>query len=161
MRLFGKSKKILPGTNLWQDRVAARIASVVITIQNHFAVFLTKQTAKFSASSLKLIVGLFILCWFSASMYFFATGFTNEKEYNSIYIARLKHPSFVVNRSRAKPDYALVVTDGEYKKIRQFREYMDSLGKYASEIYDSILLNRPGLMDSITVLEQIYSQQKK
>ncbi len=40
--------------------------------------------------------------------------------------------------------------------ISQFRYYLDSLKKFQSLEYDSILQARPGLMDSMQMLEQFY-----
>ena len=54
------------------------------------------------------------------------------------------------------------VAERDYQSIASFKHYMDSLnkslnGKYQ---YDSILQARPGLMDSVQVLEQLYLSQK-
>lgn len=54
-----------------------------------------------------------------------------------------------------------VVTAATYKRFQQFRKYMDSLRICDTVHYDSILLARPGLMDTVLILEKIYLQQQK
>lgn len=58
-------------------------------------------------------------------------------------------------------DEVLVVSPVLYKRLQEFRSYMDSLRVYSKQVYDSIMHARPGLMDSVFFLEQIYSEQKR
>lgn len=53
------------------------------------------------------------------------------------------------------------VDEETWLQIKQFRNYMDSLKQKARNEYDSILQARPGLMDSVQMLEQIYLSQKQ
>lgn len=50
-----------------------------------------------------------------------------------------------------------------YQQIEAFEQYMDSLQQTPTGIKtrDSILQARPGLMDSITMLKEIYNYQTK
>jgi hypothetical protein len=50
----------------------------------------------------------------------------------------------------------------QFKKIQQFRFYIDSLAsdKSGKAILDSILKIRPGLIDSLTALETMHQLQK-
>lgn len=45
-----------------------------------------------------------------------------------------------------------------YLKVHLFKEYMDSLARSATgkAVYDSILISRPGLMDSVRFIENNY-----
>lgn len=56
----------------------------------------------------------------------------------------------------------LLVTEEDIKQVRAFRLFMDSLHltPNGKPIYDSILTNRPGLMDTISMLEQLYLLQQ-
>lgn len=56
-----------------------------------------------------------------------------------------------------------IITKEEFKKIEHFKKYTDSLAgsPAGKEIYDSILISRPGLIDSIILLENIYHSQIK
>ncbi|MGN9390548.1 hypothetical protein ACTMSB_16165, partial [Enterococcus faecalis] len=53
------------------------------------------------------------------------------------------------------------IDEQTYLQIQDFRKYMDSLKLNRTNEYDSILQARPGLMDSVQVLEQIYLSQKQ
>jgi len=156
-----KSKTVLSKANASQDLLAIKIARAGIKIQNLFATFLAKQTAKLSASKLKIIVVLFIIAWLIAIMYFISSDFANVKPHNTVYISHLKHPSLAGRTVSEKSIPVFTITEDEFKEMQLFRKYMDSLGKHAIKSYDSILLSRPGLMDSILILEQMYNHQKK
>lgn len=56
-----------------------------------------------------------------------------------------------------------IITKEEYKKIEHFKNYMDSLAGSASgkKVYNCILTGRPGLIDSIILLENIYQSKIK
>ena len=49
------------------------------------------------------------------------------------------------------------------EKITSFRKYMDSLGRSPTgkKMHDSIVLNRPGLLDSLTIIENYYYSHLK
>jgi hypothetical protein len=51
----------------------------------------------------------------------------------------------------------------EFEKIVRFHRYMDSLGRspIGKKLHDSILHYRPGLLDSITIVEHYYHSQFK
>ena len=53
------------------------------------------------------------------------------------------------------------VDEQTYLQIQDFRKYMDSLKLNRANEYDSILQARPGLIDSVQALEQIYYSQKQ
>jgi len=61
-----------------------------------------------------------------------------------------------------KKETTTLLTAEVYQRLQLFRKYMDSLHKNSKWIYDSILLARPGMMDSVAILEKMYlSQQNK
>ena len=53
------------------------------------------------------------------------------------------------------------VDEETFYKMQGFKKYMDSLKQNKSKQYDSIMQARPGLMDSVQVLEEIYYSQKQ
>ncbi len=58
---------------------------------------------------------------------------------------------------------AATITKQEYQRIEYFRHCMDSLARSPSgkAIYDSILNQHAGIMDSVAFLEKIYQSQTK
>ncbi len=152
-----KTKTILSGSNPLQDKLATRIAGAVLKIQTLFSSFLSKITANLSARSLKIIVIFFSTGWFAVSVYFIASAFVNDAPRSTVQISHLKTPSIIKSRTKEKLSSSNVITDEEYKEIQQFQKYMDSLRQCSKQNYDSILSGRPGLMDSIILLEQMYN----
>lgn len=87
---------------------------------------------------------------------------------NAVLIAE-KRPVFKIDRARILnlnqqrdivPDTEILVDEDTWQKIQVFKQYMDSLRLSESKKYDSIILSRPGLMDSIAMVEELYYSQK-
>jgi len=78
---------------------------------------------------------------------------------NAVKIEQINFPKYDHREDKER----IIITKKDYQSITIFRSYMDSL--YTSEEgknqYDSILQARPGLMDSVQLLEQIYLLQQK
>ncbi|MCW3106875.1 MAG: hypothetical protein JWQ09_1381, partial [Segetibacter sp.] len=55
----------------------------------------------------------------------------------------------------------LSISKKEFEKIKKFKSYLDSLTKSKSgkRIHDSITANRPGLIDSLSIVENLYQSQ--
>ena len=103
----------------------------------------------------------FCASWFAVSVYFIASAFVNDASRSTVQISHLKTASPVNNRIKEKITTPIIITEDEYKEIQQFRKYMDSLRQCSKQNYDSILSDRPGLMDSVILLEQMYNHQKQ
>jgi hypothetical protein len=77
-----------------------------------------------------------------------------------IRIERISVPKYYNNKDESvHPD--VIVTKREHEEMQEFQRYMDSLHKSntGKAIYDSIMMNRPGLLDSVNMLEEIYQSQ--
>ena len=55
----------------------------------------------------------------------------------------------------------MVITESEYRKLENARLYIDSLKMNTVKLYDSLVQQRPGLIDSLNKALEIYHQQKK
>lgn len=164
MRLFKKRKKnIEPNNNAISDKVAGRIAGVGIKIQKTFADFMNTIFSGMPAGKLKIILVIFCICGGGYSIYLIGDtifGSANKKPILKI------DPIEVPRHYNRAGDEMLIpenyVDQETYKQIKDFQRYMDSLklDKKGRIIYDSILLNRPGLMDSAKLLEEIYLSQQ-
>jgi hypothetical protein len=162
MKLFGRGKrkeiKALPG----RDKLAGRIVSMILKIQNGFAGLMSRATKNLSIAAMKWTLLLFTLTGSGLSIYFISLAISKKKN-AVIKPDRLQVPQYY-DRSGdpiIMPD--LLILPEEHEEMRQFQHYMDSLrsSKTGKLLYDSIILNRPGLMDSIRVLEEIYQSQNK
>lgn len=129
-------------------------------LQDGWAKWMTKHTAKFSRRTWMVLLILFVLSTATYNVYLAATSFTGEKG-GAITITPIKKPKHATEAGDANTGAALV-SEAEYDRIQKFRMYMDSLARSPSGkiLYDSITHQRPGLMDSVWFIENYYQQLK-
>jgi hypothetical protein len=157
----GNIKNKVSDSNTLHDQVAKKIAAIYIRAETAFAVFLTKRTSNLSSTKLKIIFLSFCASWFSVSMYFIWDALWENGPEKRLNILHFKAPKNNVKDFELKPKESQLLTIQEYLEVIAFRKYMDSLKNHDKKYHDSILLTRPGLMDSLTKLEQMYYQTKK
>ncbi len=139
--MFRRKKKVV-SENVLQDKVAGKIAGGLILLQTKFSDRMNK---------LKNLKGLLIgFCVLSAglSIYFFVDAIVSKPK------ARFSIDQVKVPKHFDKSGDEIMeseMPDDIYQQIQDYKNYMDSLG----------LPIRPGLMDSIRILEEIYLQQHK
>jgi hypothetical protein len=148
-----------------KNKIANRLANYLSVIQNGFAGFMDRWVNGLTQKGKKIFLIIFILAFGSYSLYTLLSIFigSNTKSIKSVNPTEISIPKYLNKAGDENTSAAVVVTDEDLKKIRSFNQYMDSLklSTTGKRIYDSILLTRPGLMDSIRVLEQIYLFQQK
>jgi hypothetical protein len=159
--MFFKRKKNDEKINPAKDRVARKIASFILKLQTRFANFMNSKTRNVSAPRMKILLIAFCLVSGSYSIYLTVHAFS-KKNKATVTIDRIARPKHIDNDVE-NIGSSMQVTESDFKKIQAFKKYMDSLRFSTSgkRTYDSILVFRPGLMDSITFLEKIYLSQKK
>lgn len=148
--------------NAAQERVANNIVSVCIRLQQRWADFMQRHTERFSRNGKLIILSLFCVTAGSLSVYLIWSSVTSHKA-SSFTVIHFKKPPYAVKSGDENTKALVIVSEAEYEKIQRFRFYMDSLARSPSgkELYDSILSQRPGLMDSILLIENIYQSQIK
>lgn len=148
--------------NAAQERLASSIVSACIRFQQRWADFMQHHTERLSRNGKLIILSLFCLTAGSLSIYFIATSMMSRKA-PSFTVTHLKKPLSADKSGDENTKALLIVSKDEYEKIQRFRFYMDSLARSPSgkRLYDSILSQRPGLMDSILLIENIYQSQIK
>jgi len=85
-------------------------------------------------------------------------AFTSKPQIRTMHVRHIPTLPLV----KEKEETAILLTTEAYKRLQLFKKYMDSLriDKDGKRIYDSILLARPGMMDSVAVLEKMYLKQQ-
>jgi len=144
MRLFKRKEKVSPVA----DKVAGKIAGVIIYVQQKFSKGMGKIVSGMTIQKVKL--WLIIFCVFSGglSVYFIVSSLVAQPD-KPIKIERLRMP---VNLNRSGEEGLDATIPGDiYQQIQDYKHYMDSLGEPI----------RKSLLDSMTILEQIYLQQQK
>ena len=144
------------------DKVAGKIAGIGIKAQQLFAERMNKLFMKTDFKRLKLILLFFCVSAGGYSVYLVAYSvFSPEKKKNVFEIQQIDIPKHFDKTGDEAPTPDAMVDEQTYLQIKDFKKYMDSLKLKKTNEYDSILQARPGLMDSVQLLEQIYLSQKQ
>ena len=165
MWLFKKKKTELQSEEKtsMSDKVAGKIAGVGIKAQQLFTEKMNKLFMKTDFKRLKLILIFFCVSAGGYSIYLIANSvFSPERKQKSFEIQQMDIPKHFNKTGDETVMPEATIDEQTYLQIQDFRKHMDSLKLNRTTEHDSILQARPGLMDSVQVLEQIYlSQQKK
>ena len=148
-----------------KDKAATKVATTLIAAQNWFAVMMGKWINRLSVKGKKTFLILFVLIFGCYSLYILLDTFlsNNKNSSKSIKPEAISIPRHLNEAGDENTSAGTVITKEDLKSITSFKHYMDSL-KTSSRgiyVYDSIINARPGLMDSIKLLEQIYLFQQK
>lgn len=164
MWLFKKKKKEVQSDDKTavSDKVAGKIAGVGIKVQQLFAENMNRIFMKTDFKRLKLILIFFCVSAGGYSIYLIADSvFSPERKQKSFEIQQMDIPKHFNKSGDETIMPEATIDEQTYLQIQDFRKYMDSLKLNRTNEYDSILQARPGLMDSVQVLEQIYLSQKQ
>jgi hypothetical protein len=146
--MFWKRRNKELKENPVQDKLARKIAGGFVFVQTQFSEFMNRRFAAMPVNRLK--ISLIAFCIFSGglSLYFLVSAIVTKPK-----------PTFRIDQVKAPQHFDRAgdeVMENElpediYREIQEYRYYMDSIG-------ESI---RPGLQDSMRVLEEIYLQHQK
>ncbi|SFQ30351.1 hypothetical protein [Parafilimonas terrae] len=150
-----KTKKVHPGLLPGITQIA------FAHLQTKWAKWMTKRTQRFSRNTWKLLLALFVLTAGGYSIYLAIDAFISKGS-KSIAVTPIRTPAHI-NETGDVVTSTPQVTDTGYNRIKNFRMYMDSLARSPSgkPIYDSIMKHRPGLPDSVRIIENYYQQLKQ
>ncbi|WP_276502895.1 hypothetical protein [Terrimonas pollutisoli] len=159
--MFGRKRNKEQKENPLQDKVAGTIAGAGIKMQSKFTDFMNKLFAGMNIKKLKTFLIAFCLSCGGYSIYLIANAiFSSDKKQRSFQIDQVEVPKHFDKAGDEIIPPESYVDKETYRKIQRFKQYMDSLQINKSKLYDSIMIARPGLMDSILMLEEIYNSQK-
>lgn len=153
MKLWRKNKKLKKELPSFIAAGLNRFNGRLIAIAN----FLQQKTNKCSPGKKKFLLLVFV------------SGFVTESSIVTIQsLTRESKPSFTVTRIKPIPiesykNVVTVITKAEFQRIQKFKEFIDSLNRTAKgrKRKDSLLYNRPQLMDSVNYLINLYLEQLK
>ena len=164
MWLFKKKKTELQSEEKtsMSDKVAGKIAGVGIKAQQLFTEKMNKLFMKTDFKRLKLILIFFCVSAGGYSIYLIANSvFSPERKQKSFEIQQMDIPKHFNKTGDETVMPEATIDEQTYLQIQDFRKYMDSLKLNRTNEYDSILQARPGLIDSVQMLEKIYLSQKQ
>ena len=143
------------------EKVAGAIATYLLRLQNGFAGYMAACTAGLSKKRLKIWLTIFCISFGGMSFFVFLGVFGNKNGAGE----NLKPTPLTYPRhyNQSQTQMLPTISHRDMEKIAQFKKYMDSLAISPSgrKVYDSILVVRPHLLDSVRLLETIYQSQLK
>jgi hypothetical protein len=144
-------------SSLWQKFEQANLR-----LQHKCAQWLERKTSHFSRLYWIVILFLFIVFTGGCSIYVIVTSFSGNTAKNITVIPITKPTNSVPIKEKNTPLNS-IISKAEFEKIIRFRRYMDSLGRSPTgkKTHDSIVLYRPGLLDSLTIIENHYYSHLK
>ena len=135
----------------WTDKAADKIARTGIHLQSKVAAIMNKKFGLLSPGRLKIYLILFCIGWGGLCIYFITVALLREDGAQPVYkVDAIKGPKVIESTVDEMP--VPMVDEDTYQQIQIFKR---------SKMYDSTVRSRPGLADSILLLEQIYQSQHK
>jgi hypothetical protein len=119
--------------------------------------FLQQKTNSYSAARKKVLLLFFMVVFAAGSTVVIVRSLQPGKS-AAINVSRIKTPTVETGENQTT-----VITKHEFFKIQKFKQYIDSLGSTGKgrKLKDSLLHNRPHLMDSVNFLVNLYLEQSK
>ena len=155
MLLFKRHRKnIIEARNHTHDALSQQWENT----KRKLACYLQQQSALLSNKSRKAFLILFTMLFSAGSIVIIINATVNRK--SVLGTKQISKPSSTKgNALVTKPDS--VITQEEYKRVELFKTYLlqlkgDSVNK---EKFDSIIQQRPQLLDSIALFEKMYLSQ--
>ena len=157
-----RKDKELGGNETVSDKVAGKIAGIGIRLQQLFAEKMNRIFMKTDYKRLKLILIFLCVSAGGYSIYLIVNSvFSPERNQKAFEVQQMDIPKHFNKTGDETVMPEATVDEQTYLQIQGFRKYMDSLKLNRTDEYDSILQARPGLIDSVQMLEQIYLSQKQ
>lgn len=145
-----------------RNKIIGSIANHCMHLQTNWAAWMQRKAQLLSVKVKVILLLLFCSLASAYSIYLISDSLLGKPAFY-FNVTSIKTPRYTQLSGDEKLKVPLVINDEEYKKIHQFRLYMDSLANSSSgrRFHDSILQHRPGLMDSIELIENMYQSQNK
>ncbi|MDI5888570.1 hypothetical protein [Flavobacterium yafengii] len=151
---------------LQKDRVTSKLLQQFdeanLRLQYKFAYWLERKTVTWSRKSWILILILFTILTSGSSVYIVIKSLS-QSEVNAIRSIPITKSVNSRQADSKRDQLKGSISSSEFEKIVRFRRYLDSLVRSPTgqKIKDSIIQYRPGLLDSLTILEKYYQSQFK
>ncbi len=160
IRLFKKKKREAGRVNAFYKK----IGELTEKRQRKWADYMNKKFENVSPFRIKLSLILFSLFFGSACLLIGVRSLSRKTE--STMVQKISMPSHILLKDQYPYDSSMrraTLSVDEVDRIKQFRKYLDSLiaAPNGKPVYDSLMLQRPGLLDSLQTIEKIFDNQFK
>lgn len=153
MKLWRKSKKTDRELPSFVKIGLVKFNQKLIDIANS----LQQKTNEYSVTKKKVLLGVFVVVFVTECLIVTIQGVKGDSK-TSVEVSRIKALP-IQNQGRSIP----AITKSEFLRIQRFKNYADSLNttRAGRKARDSLLRNRPHLMDSVNFLVNLYLEQIK
>jgi hypothetical protein len=141
MKLFKRNKSQL---NI-PDKAATGIANGILKTQNWFAINLQKVTKNWKQKQQWIFLYMVCLVFGGLSIVATVNSLKTSDKSKSIIPKAISIPKNIFGR-----DKAFLITENEFQKVQEYKQ-----------THPNLIKERPGLFDSLTLIEQVYYSQKK
>ena len=146
MRLFRKHN---PETKTsTTDKAAGWIANAILKLQGKFADKLDMASASWKRKQQWIFLYMICVVFGGLSTVCVIQSFDKSKK-------GLSKPAAIKVPRNIYKERSVKITENEFKKVQAFKRSLDSASK------KKLLEERPGLMDSLEMVEQLYYSQKR
>ena len=156
MRLFKKNNK---KESVLTDKAAGWVANGILKVQQKFANALEKLSASWKAKQQWIFLYMVCLVFGGLSVVAIIKPFNKRSQNILSKPAAIKTPRMIPDENRN----SVTITDNEIRQVHIFKHTLDSISKTndGKIKVKNLLARRPGLMDSLEKVEQLYYSQKK
>jgi len=141
------------------DKMASLLATFLRKVQEKWAICMAKWTAPLSKRALQFIMILYCLLFGGASLFAFLDVFRQNAP------TLIKPATLTVPKYYKQPGVVLtpLLTPQDREYINRFKTHLDSLNSSLGgrAVYDSLLRERPGLLDSLRRIEDFFYSPSK
>lgn len=162
--MWFRKKKDKQNSHPAKEKVAKRIASFLLKTQSKFAAVMNNQTKNIPSKKMKILLIVFCLLGGGFSLFLTLEAVLKpDREQPAFKIEPVSVPKHYDQSDDEELRSDQYIDNETYQQIQAFEQYMDSLQRTPTGVQtrDSILQARPGLMDSIRMLKEIYNYQQK
>lgn len=160
VRLFKKRKGNATRVNAFYKKMG----ELTERHQRKWAAYMNAKVENVSPFRIKMFLVLFTLFFSSVCVLLGVRSLS--KTPGSATMQKIRVPSHVLLQDQyasGSNKGSATLSVNEVNRIRQFRKYLDSLliTPNGKPVYDSLLRQRPGLLDSLQAIEKIFENQFK
>ncbi|MBE0393257.1 hypothetical protein [Flavobacterium sp. PL002] len=159
---FKRNSRNNPESVKYKERfLLERCNEAIFLLQHKCAQWLEQKTAHLSAKSWIVILFCFIVFTVGGNIYLIVDGLNgNSNKIERSLISRSTNAAAFDTKNKT---FNTSLSKTELERMARFQMYMDSLGRSPTGklIQDSILRSRPGLLDSLVIVENYYRSQFK
>ena len=132
------------------------IMNALDKIHKKWATWMNKKMAGLPINNQLILLAGFVLGTSIYSVYLIGEAI-HGRPASMARISPIRKPVFIDHPHSKAPVYPIISKE-EFEKINLFKNYMDSLRKSVNgrSLYDRIISERPGLTDSIQLIENLY-----